>query len=76
MKWVKIGQIQNYISISDQKVRELIKEGVFVEGKHFVKNKHIKHHLFNLEEIEKWLLKDTYSSAPKEVQKLIDKIIV
>ena len=80
MKWVKIGQIQNNISISEQKVRELVKNGVFIEGKHFVKNQHIKHLLFNLEEIEKWLLQDTYSSSPKEIQKeiqnIVDKIVV
>jgi hypothetical protein len=76
MKWVKIGQIQDHISISEQKVRELVKNGVFVEGKHFVRNKHIKHLLFNLEEIEKWLLQDVYSSTPKDIQNIVDKIVV
>ena len=75
MKWVKIGEIQNYISISEQKIRQLVKDGVFKEGKHYVKNKYIKHSLYNLEEIEKWLKQDVYSSAPKDIQTIIDRIV-
>jgi len=62
MKWVKIGQITKYISISENTVRRLVKENVFQEGKHYVKNPYIGHTLFNLEELEAWLLQNSAGS--------------
>jgi hypothetical protein len=61
MKWVKIGQLSNYISISEQTARKLVKEGIWEEGKHYVKNPYIGHMLYNLEELEAWLVQ---SSSP------------
>jgi|GEM_PF-3240864 hypothetical protein len=63
MKWVRIGQLTNYISISEQTVRKLMKENVFLEGKHYVKNPYIGHTLFNLEELETWLLQHSQGSS-------------
>jgi len=58
MKWVKIGQVTKYISLSEQKIRQLVQDDLLEEGIHYVKNPHIGHTLFNLEELEKWLLQD------------------
>jgi len=63
MKWVRIGQLTNYISISEQTVRKLMKENVLTEGKHYVRNPYIGHTLFNLEELESWLLQSSHSGS-------------
>ncbi len=59
MKWVKIGQLTNYIAISEQTARKMIKENIWEEGRHYVKNPYIGHMLFNLEELEVWLLQSS-----------------
>ena len=45
MKWIKIGQITSYISLSEQKIRQLVDNDILEEGIHYVKNPHIQHPL-------------------------------
>ncbi|BAF72390.1 hypothetical protein [Sulfurovum sp. NBC37-1] len=71
MKWVKIGQVTNYISLSEQKIRQLIHDDLLEEGIHYVKNPHIGHTLFNLEALEKWLLQDVESTTAKHMKELL-----
>ena len=71
MKWIKIGQVANYISLSEQKIRQLVKEEVLEEGRHYVKNPHIGHTLYNLEALEKWLLEGTESPTTDTFQDLL-----
>lgn len=68
MKWVKIGQIPKFISISEQKIRQLCKDHILKENVHYTKNSHIGHTLYNLEKLEKWLLEDTDSVSQKKVK--------
>jgi len=71
MKWIKIGQIANYMSLSEQKIRQLVDNDILEEGIHYVKNPHIGHTLYNLEELEKWLLQDTKSSSSSHIDNLL-----
>ena len=71
MKWVKIGQVTNYISLSEQKIRQLVHEDHLEEGIHYVKNPHIGHTLYNLEELEKWLLQDAKSTTSNHINNLL-----
>ena len=71
MKWVKIGQVTKYISLSEQKIRQLMQDDLLEEGIHYVKNPHIGHTLFNLEELEKWLLQDIKNDTANYFQELV-----
>ena len=71
MKWVKIGQVTKYISMSEQKIRQLVQDDLLEEGIHYVKNPHIGHTLFNLEELEKWLLQDIKNDTANYFQELV-----
>jgi len=71
MKWVKIGQVTKYISLSEQKIRQLVQDDLLEEGIHYVKNPHIGHTLFNLEELEKWLLQDIKNNTANYFQELV-----
>lgn len=71
MKWIKIGQIASYISLSEQKIRQLVENEILEEGTHYVKNPHIGHTLYNLEELEKWLLQDIKSSTSSHIDNLL-----
>lgn len=71
MKWVKIGQITSYISLSEQKIRQLVENDILEEGIHYVKNPHIGHTLYNLEALEKWLLQDIKTSASNHIDNLL-----
>ena len=71
MRWIKIGQITSYVSISEQKVRQLIKDMVWEEGVHYVDNAHINHRLFNLEAIEKWLVDNTPNPSSPKMQEFL-----
>lgn len=71
MKWIKIGQIASYISLSEQKIRQLVDNDILEEGIHYVKNPHIGHTLYNLEELEKWLLQDIKSSTSSHIDNLL-----
>ncbi len=71
MKWIKIGQINSNISISEQKARELVKNKVWIKGIHYVDNPHIKHRLFNLDEIEKWLVDSGIITSSNEMQDFV-----
>jgi len=71
MRWIKIGQINNYISISEQKARELIKNNVWIKGLHYVDNPHINHRLFNLDELEKWLVEEDESKLSNPMQEIV-----
>jgi len=71
MKWVKIGQVTKYISLSEQKIRQLVQDDLLEEGIHYVKNPHIGHTLFNLEELEKWLLQDIKNDTANYFQELV-----
>jgi len=55
MALVKIGQIGNYVSISEQKVRQLMKDGIWKEGEHYYKNRHLGHTLFDIDVIVVWV---------------------
>jgi len=70
--WVKIGQLSStYISISEQKIKELIDKSIWKEGVHYVSNPHINHRLFNLEAIEQWLIDNTPNSPSPKMQELL-----
>lgn len=71
MKWVKIGQITSYISLSEQKIRQLVDNDILEEGIHYVKNPHIGHTLYNLEALEKWLLQDIKSPTSNHIDNLL-----
>lgn len=71
MKWVKIGQVANYIALSEQKIRQLVQDDLIEEGVHYVKNPHIGHTLYNLETLEKWLLQGTKSSTSSHIKELL-----
>jgi len=71
MKWIKIGQINSHISISEQKARELVKNNIWIKGLHYVDNPHINHRLFNLDELEKWLIDSIESTPNNEMQKIV-----
>lgn len=71
MKWIKIGQIGSHISISEQKARELVKNNVWIKGLHYVDNPYIHHRLFNLQELEKWLLDSDSIITKNEMQNFL-----
>jgi len=71
MKWVKIGQITSYISLSEQKIRQLVVQEVLEEGIHYVKNPHIGHTLYNLEALEKWLVQDEKRATSSHIEHLL-----
>lgn len=71
MKWIKIGQINSHISISEQKARELIKNNIWRKGLHYVDNPHINHRLFNLDALEKWLVDSNENSSTNEMQEIV-----
>ena len=55
MKLVKIGKIPGMIDISEQKIRELVREGEWKEGVHYCRHSALNHTLYDMEAIEKWI---------------------
>lgn len=53
-KLIKRKEISNYVSVGDTKLRELIKNGLFIQP---VKIEGFKEDLYSLSEIQNWISK-------------------